>query len=214
MKNRNKLIAGVGGVALIAGIAGMGTFALWSDTDTADAGVVTAGLLDVEQMETSWDDISGDLPRTSIEDINTWRVVPGDTLEMVTTIDLALDGDNLAANLNVDDLENALVEANVQNYVTLNVALTDAEDNAIVEENGVYRFSADENNGGQELGGVKVGDTLDGTADVTATVTLDFSETTPEQALQNLPLADFSEAGVTLTQVRDGDGFITEEETP
>lgn len=211
MKNRNKLVAGIGGAALVAGLVGMGSFALWSDSDTTDAGIVTAGTLEVDNVGMFWDDISTDLPEAPIANVDAWKVVPGDTLRLTVDLDVALEGENLAAELDISDLENALVDANVQDLVTLNATLAEADGTPVSPENGVYRFSsATAVNGGQELGGVKAPAALDGERDVTATVVIDVSEDASADELKTLALADFSDTGVSLTQVRDGQGFVVE----
>ena len=208
MTNRNKLVAGIGGAALVAGLVGMGSFALWSDNATTDAGIVSAGTLEVDNVGIYWDDISTDLPSAIIEDIDAWKVVPGDTLQLKVDLDVALDGENLAAELDLSELENALVDANVQDLVTLDATLAEADGTPVSPENGAYRFSsATAINGGQELGGVKAPATLDGTRDVTATVVINVSETASADELKTLELADFTDTGVSLTQVRDGQGF-------
>ena len=208
MTNRNKLVAGIGGAALVAGLVGMGSFALWSDNAATDAGVVTAGTLEVANVGMIWDDISTDLPETPIVNIDAWKVVPGDTLELKVDLDVALEGENLAAELDISELENALVDANVQGLVTLDATLAEADGTPVSPEDGAYRFSsATAVNGGQELGGVEAPATLDGTRDVTATVVINVSETASADELKKLELADFTDTGVSLTQVRDGRGF-------
>lgn len=211
MKARNKLVAGVGGVALIAGIAGMSTFALWSDTDTADAGVVVAGNLEVATVANVLDDISPDVEGAGEVGAPIgpdFRAVPGDVVRMTSEIDLGLRGDNLVATLDTTTLEEGIVAAGAEDYVTLDFQLYEADGTTPIsaEADGNYRFnpaSADINNGG-----VRVPDATDGTPDVVAKVTITFDETTPDQELQNLDLASFENAGVTLTQVRDGQGFV------
>lgn len=207
MKNRNKLVAGIGGAAIVAGLVGMGSFALWSDNAATDAGIVSAGTLEVDNVGIYWDDISTDLPEAPIDAVEDWKVVPGDTLRLTVDLDVALEGENLAAELDLSELENALVDANVQDLVTLDATLAEADGTPVSPENGVYRFSTDAANGGQELGGVKAPVELDGARDVTATVVIDVSEDASADELKKLELADFTDTGVSLTQVRDGQGF-------
>lgn len=211
MKNRNKLVAGIGGAAIVAGLVGMGSFALWSDSDTTDAGIVTAGNLEVDNVGVFWDDVSTDLPDTPIANVDDWKVVPGDTLRLTLDLDVALEGENLAANLDVSQIENALVEANVQDLVTLDATLADADGTPVSPENGVYRFSsATAVHGGQELGGVKAPAALDGEREVTVTVVINVSEDASADELKKLDLVDFTDTGVSLTQVREGQGFVVE----
>ena len=211
MKNRNKLVAGIGGAALVAGLVGMGSFALWSDSDTTDAGIVTAGNLEVENVGMIWDDVSGDVAGKRIDNIDDWRVVPGDTLKLQVDLDLALEGENLAAELDLSELENALVEANVQELVTLDATLEQyADQTPIAADNGVYRFATTDPANEQEFGGVKVPAALGGDAEATAVVVISVSEDASADQLKKLELADFTDTGVSLTQVRDGQGFTTE----
>lgn len=97
-KKTTGLIAGVAGAALLMGGT---TFALWSDSADAPGGQITAGNLDVALVgDPAWQDVSAD--RTDNPhpiDLSTFRIVPGDTIEGSYAVDLALEGDNMVANL-------------------------------------------------------------------------------------------------------------------
>ena len=106
-------------VAVIAALAiGSSTFALWSASDMFDGGTITAGDLDLVTTELDgWYDISADRSDATellagtetldpifghaIDDISTWRMVPGDTIARVFEADITLEGDNLVAELSL-----------------------------------------------------------------------------------------------------------------
>lgn len=108
-RRRTGLLAGVaGGVLLIGG----STFALWSDSDTQAGGTITNGNLDVAAAgsiayfdtsanrtdATSTNPITATAAHT-IASIASYTIVPGDTLEANYPFSVALDGDNLVANI-------------------------------------------------------------------------------------------------------------------
>jgi alternate signal-mediated exported protein len=102
MKNQTKGIVAAGaGVALLLGGS---TFALWSDSASAPGGTITSGNLDVEAVSpVAWWDVSPDRVSSPhvIENLDTWRIVPGDTIAGLAGLDIALEGDNLVAQLEV-----------------------------------------------------------------------------------------------------------------
>jgi alternate signal-mediated exported protein len=94
-------IVGTLGIALLLG--GAGTFATWNQSTTANAGTVASGTLTIANSSTaSWKNISADAPAggTAIANIASYKIVPGDTLEMTQTFTVAASGDNLKATLN------------------------------------------------------------------------------------------------------------------
>jgi alternate signal-mediated exported protein len=105
------VVAGAAGIALLLG----GTsYALWNDSGTvANNGTVTAGNLDLAVGTPQWYDVSAD--RTDqddttlsgddghkITDIAKYRIVPGDVLQNEATLGIALQGDNMVANLAIN----------------------------------------------------------------------------------------------------------------
>ena len=126
---RKKTVGALAGAAAAAVALGSGgTFALWSDSTTVDAGTITAGNLDVDTVgefewydgtfnrDTVWVglpwplDFIGtwvDIPTLRadwghrIDNIDTYRVVPNDLLVGGQGIQFALEGDNLRADLTV-----------------------------------------------------------------------------------------------------------------
>lgn len=94
MKKMTKgaIVAGLG-VALLLG--GGGTLAVWNADVQSNAGTIAAGDLNLRAQRASWtSDVSG-----PIANINTYRVVPGETLTLTQVVDVTLRGDNLTATL-------------------------------------------------------------------------------------------------------------------
>lgn len=93
------------GVALAAIVLGGTTTALWSDLTDISGATITAGNLDVTDATTmKWQDVSkvGNLNENpDIADITAFRTVPGDYLEGTSTFDVVLEGDNIAATVDL-----------------------------------------------------------------------------------------------------------------
>ncbi|MFK5583463.1 MULTISPECIES: alternate-type signal peptide domain-containing protein [unclassified Serinicoccus] len=85
------LAAGALGLLLLGG--GAGTFALWSDEETVDAGDITDGELALAVGGGTWF-----LGETEV-DVATFRMVPGDTLTYEATVTPTIVGDTLRATL-------------------------------------------------------------------------------------------------------------------
>ena len=215
-KKTKGIIAGAAGVALLAGGA---TFATWSDELSLGGGSITAGNLDVAPLTASgWYDASADrsdavaipgflgtelgLTGHSI-DAGTWRMVPGDKAVAAFPFQLALEGDNVVAELDVTGVT-ALTTANVP----VSIALYDAAGDPVTVTAGKVRVKATDS--GTGITGLTVDrTTIDGSdtdADMTAVVTVDFANVT-DQTLVESELVDLTDVGVTLTQVRSGAGF-------
>jgi alternate signal-mediated exported protein len=127
-KRRNSIIAAVAGAALLVGGS---TYALWSATASIDGGTITAGDLDLEAGTLSaWDvsedrtDIDSDGVATAassdpefaavtlaglsghlIDSLDTWRMVPGDTVALLFPYKITLVGDNLVAALEMPGVD-------------------------------------------------------------------------------------------------------------
>lgn len=84
------LAAGALGLLLLGGA---GTFALWSDEESIDAGDITDGELTLAVAGGAW--TQGGDP----VDIATFRMVPGDTITYQATVTPTIVGDNLSATL-------------------------------------------------------------------------------------------------------------------
>ncbi len=95
-------VAGAAGVALLLG--GAGTFALWNSTATVNVGTVASGTLSIASSGTpSWRDISPDRTAAAIPSISSYKIVPGDKLELTQVVTINATGNNLAATLSYDD---------------------------------------------------------------------------------------------------------------
>lgn len=85
------LAASALGLLLLGG--GAGTFALWSDEESIDAGDITDGELTLAVGDGTWF-----LGETEV-DVATFRMVPGDTLTYEATVTPTIVGDTLSATL-------------------------------------------------------------------------------------------------------------------
>ncbi|QOT16026.1 alternate-type signal peptide domain-containing protein [Paenarthrobacter sp. YJN-5] len=95
MKNNTML---KGAAAIVLGgallLGGGGTLAWWNAADSAAAGTISAGELNVKAGAGVWKDRSG-----STVNLSTYKVVPGDKLTYTQDLDVTLTGDKMAANL-------------------------------------------------------------------------------------------------------------------
>lgn len=98
-RGRGALAAGALAVALVS--TG-GTYALWSDQDSAGAGVLRAGDLDVALGQASWSETTPGVTGTSRSiDPADFLAMPGDTIVLRQDFVTTLVGDNLAGELTV-----------------------------------------------------------------------------------------------------------------
>lgn len=110
------LVAAVAAVALM----GSATFALWTTSQTLTGGTITAGNLDLGRVSTAaFYDVSADRADKGTTPIVTgtsvvghgittpadWRIVPGDTVAVVYTVNVTLEGDNMVAALSIDETD-------------------------------------------------------------------------------------------------------------
>jgi alternate signal-mediated exported protein len=92
-------VAGATGIVLLMG--GFGTYALWSDSQTVDAGKVQSGSLEIESAgAASWEDQSSGAATTSWAPA-TDRMVPGDKVQLTQPLDVTATGKNLKVKLSV-----------------------------------------------------------------------------------------------------------------
>src|SRR5699024_10635751 len=119
-KKTTGIIAGAAGAALLMG---GGTFALWSDSAGAPGGQITSGNLAVASVGTSWIDASSDRADADHAiDLETFKIVPADTIEGRIALDLALQVDKIVAVPIVDGggaLTGALVSGLVDVQYTI-----------------------------------------------------------------------------------------------
>jgi alternate signal-mediated exported protein len=97
MKN-STLIKGTAAIAVGAALllGGGGTLAAWNAGVSAAPGTIVAGDLDVVKTAAGvWKDRAG----TTITNISTYKVVPGDKLTFTQDVDVTLTGDKMAATI-------------------------------------------------------------------------------------------------------------------
>lgn len=155
-------------------MAGYGTYALWSDSETLDGGSLSSGELAFSGTDPGvWRDASAGAPGTVIADIAAFQIVPGDVLTYTLTRTVEASGDNLVATLAADP-------ASVTGDPEL---LADVDVTTAITVDGTAATAITEDNDGQE---------------VVATVSFTFDEaSTNETQLQAL---DLSALELTLTQ--------------
>lgn len=128
---KGAIAAGAAGI-LLAG--GAGTFALWSESGSINAGAVSTGKLDLAVGTGEWSEATAG----SISDIADFKMVPGDTLTYTTTVTITAEGDNLSGTLGVNDSTLADVgniAVSMSTTPGFNPGLTDAG-------NGSFTFEA------------------------------------------------------------------------
>lgn len=96
-------IATAAGVVLLIG--GGGTLALWETRKDSDAGQIVAGSMEMTTQPGVWSihgvNAQGEPTTFPIADISTYKIVPGDTLTYSQQVSVDLEGENLAADLDV-----------------------------------------------------------------------------------------------------------------
>jgi alternate signal-mediated exported protein len=82
--------------------------ALWNAATTGAGGVITAGSLNVELGDFTWEDVSPDVPLNERQggsdaaSLTSYQAMPGDAVELRQVIHPTLSGGNLVAELTVD----------------------------------------------------------------------------------------------------------------
>jgi len=129
-KRRNAVIAAALGAALLIG---GGTYAVWYESVTVDGGSVTAGNLEIKDPTLATydvlgydtteyesikvgDDITLPISGKEIANLANWRIVPGDTVALVFSYDILLEGDNLKADLMIqakDSITSTFTDGNI-----------------------------------------------------------------------------------------------------
>jgi len=214
-KKTTGIIAGAAGAALLMG---GGTFALWSDSAEVPDTTITSGNLAVDVVATGCDvaeDIGGEAPTgtwhwidTSSDrtdsphwiNANDFRIVPGDTVEGLIGLDLALEGENIVAQLGANLGQVSQNGAKITGFSVLD---SDCEVIPLADAFSLDLASEDNGNPGDAT---IVGATADGTADLTAVVQVSFPESIGNQDHVDDTVLSLSGASVTLNQVRDGHG--------
>ncbi|MET4166180.1 MULTISPECIES: alternate-type signal peptide domain-containing protein [Gordonia] len=171
------LFAAVAAVLLLLG--GLGTYALWSDSETTDSGDVQTGTLDLTAVNAGqWQDVSNAAAPVDI-DPATFRMVPGDVLQFTASYRVAAVGDNLTARITTTNQGTNVIPAALTDWVTVTNTAT--------------------------FGGAPIPSSVITTADngktVDVTVTVDFDRGTPDQVGINSTV-NLSQLQVTLQQER------------
>ena len=128
-KRRKGLVWVAAGAAAL--LVGGSTFALWSASDTFSGGTITAGDLNIVQLEdTSFWDVSNDRKDATeivgatdgsqlghaITSVADWRIAPGDKLAASFEATATLEGDNLVARVGIDGLDKLVENVTGMNY--------------------------------------------------------------------------------------------------
>ncbi|MFC8192799.1 alternate-type signal peptide domain-containing protein [Cellulomonas sp. NPDC057328] len=195
MKNKTKgLIAGAAGIALLTGGS---TFALWTASDSVAGGTITNGQLDVAALgDISWEDVSadrGDGPHDIT--LTSWQMVPGDTIEGTQDIDVALDGDNLVAELTLLNTGTEELAEGVSVQYDVVQGTTVLATAALGATAQLELQSADN----PDAGRTEVGGSLNGTADLTVVVRVTFAANGTTSTLDTSVLNGLS---IELDQIR------------
>lgn len=206
MKQTTKgFLAGAAGLGLLLGGS---TFALWTDSDNVPSSTITAGNLQVEVgQDAKWRDISPDRSITrwrgghDIEDIEQFKIIPGDKIQAKYPVHVALEGDNMVAKLQLKQhgkkADGALRKALDIKYEVLN------QDGEVVESSrrhGVSVTLASEDND-DPRGLRQIQADIDGEAEFTVVVTVKFKDT--EDLNLRKAQAELATAELELEQVRE-----------
>lgn len=176
-------VAGATGIVLLMG--GFGTYALWSDSVQANGGSINSGVLDiVSSPGGQWTDESTSTP-VVIEDISSFRMVPGDTVKLTQLLDVQATGNHLEAELVVTG-----VDASAFSELVIDG-----------EYGGQTAPNWQPNSSGEYVLSYANGDLAALNSDDQATVTFELPDTVGNQVDQNKTI-DLSGVTVTLRQVR------------
>ena len=199
-KKLTGIVAGAAGAALLLSGA---TYALWSDSGSADGGTISAGNLDVSVAAGAWSDVSAD--RTDAGhaiDLATFDIVPGDTIRGSYGFDVGLEGDNMVADL---ALAGGGLTGELAEGLSVVYTVVDGSGSVVASSStasGVtVQLAGDGNTHNAALPHVSAA--VDGTVDFTLQVDVTFDAATADQDLVNATAA-LANAGVSLTQVRIG----------
>ncbi|WP_072806237.1 alternate-type signal peptide domain-containing protein [Rhodococcoides yunnanense] len=137
---KGAIAAAAAGVLLLGGA---GSYALWSDSQTAPGGTVTAGELKLVPVNTgTWTEIStvGSVAPGPIANIAAFKMVPGDILEYDASYTIAASGNNLTATISAAQdsiVRTGITAADTPVTVSSKVGTDDIANNAITStDNG------------------------------------------------------------------------------
>ncbi|WP_341359346.1 alternate-type signal peptide domain-containing protein [Georgenia sp. M64] len=138
-RTRKAVLAGVAGIALLA--AGGGSFATWSDTEDLGGATITSGHLRVDEASVVW---TAGGEEIAIDD---YLVIPGSVLTYTATVDVALAGDGLEAELATTLPTAVTAAAEAEADVALAEGLTvevqvNGQDGTTITDSGEYTVVA------------------------------------------------------------------------
>ncbi|WP_162459792.1 alternate-type signal peptide domain-containing protein [Kocuria sediminis] len=176
-KNRRTgkaVLAGAVAVGLLA--AGGGTFSKWSDSQAiaSDDTIATGELSLALDQDVTWTDGNG-----KVIDINTYQVVPGDTVKLKVSPTIQAEGDNLKATLALQ------LPANLQSVIGTYVDYT-LQIDGLPDTNNDKVYEVTQANDGKPV-------------NVTATFTWKADSVTGDQG-QNVPAQSLKGFNLVLDQ--------------
>ncbi|MET4047975.1 MULTISPECIES: alternate-type signal peptide domain-containing protein [unclassified Rhodococcus (in: high G+C Gram-positive bacteria)] len=127
MKKATKGAVAAGAAAVLL-LGGLGSFALWNDSEDIAGGTITSGELSLTQATAPvWTQTTSDVnPAGEIADISAYRIVPGDIITYSASYGILADGDNLLADLsvNIADIAPGAGNAELDDAVDVSIAAT------------------------------------------------------------------------------------------
>src|SRR5699024_4662884 len=158
----------------------------------------------------TWQDVSADRTDSphEITQVKDFRIIPGDTIEGTVDLEVALEGENMVANLGVEigpafnTAGNWLAQ---EGSITVTVLDEDGDEVLHQDSDGnaipVFIGSAD-NGHPDDLPELQVG--ADGTANFTVTIAVEFEDLEPNDLDRAETFVNLGDIVVSLDQVRDG----------
>ncbi len=128
-----------GGTAAFLLLGGAGTLAYWTADAPVDGGEVTAGSIDLENVECAADWTYDDDSATSLTTVTT--IVPGDTIVKECTANLVLVGDHIGAAVDISDATLATL-GDLDDELTVDAVLSDPATGE-VEGEGTHAVAID-----------------------------------------------------------------------
>ncbi|OZE91372.1 alternate-type signal peptide domain-containing protein [Rhodococcus sp. 15-2388-1-1a] len=179
------------GAAAVLLLGGLGSLALWNDSETLGGGTITSGDLRLTLVEDSdqWQDVSYDVTPVDI-DISTFRIVPGDTVAYTANFLVEAEGENLTANLTADisNVVEGAGSAELLAAIQTSVVATD-EDDVVLPTDGA--------------GAAVITRTTNAPADQTISVEVRFTfDRLTEGTVAQDQSIDLTEFTLDLTQIR------------
>jgi len=215
-RSRGIVALGAGAALLLAG----SSFALWHDQSRAEVGTLTTGQLAVQASEVTWRDGSTPSHEDPINldgsqiDIDDFVLAPGDRLIVEQEVDLALEGDNLTAEAEISLENKQATDLLDSGYVQLQlVAYRDGKEIDRTWVEGGYDWEKirlevasqkwyDANHDPDwQPDLIPVGTDLDGEADVTVNLEVEFLRWVQARDKTQLT-GDLGQLQTVLTQVR------------